>query len=116
MTHAHSFDRILPCAAAAPAVAAVDARAQEGSQRKFVCLAYSYIDNWNDWKAGQIDKDRYDRQRIQLTWKIQNKGDNHNYAPDFRKLDRAFTAIEASQPSPQDISETADYCRAFLRL
>lgn len=102
--------------ATAPALAAVDARTQEGPQRKFFCLAYSYIDTWNDWKAGRIDKESYDRQRIQLTWRIQNKGDNHNYAPDFRKLDRAITAIEASRPSPQDISETADSCRAFLRL
>lgn len=102
--------------AAAPALAGVDARTQEGSQRKSFCFAYSFMDNWNDWKSGQIDKEHYDRQRIQIIWKILDKGDNNNYALDERKLKRAFRAIEASQPSPADISETADYCHAFLRL
>lgn len=40
--------------ATAPALAAVDARTQEGPQRKFFCLAYSYIDTWNDWKAWRM--------------------------------------------------------------
>lgn len=102
--------------AATPALAAVDARTQEGSQRKSFCLAYSFIENWNDFKSGKINQEEFGRQRIRITWKILDKGDNHNYALDGRKLDRALAAIEASQPSPQDISETAAYCRGFLRL
>ena len=102
--------------AATPALAAVDARTQEGLRRKPFCLAYSYIDNWIDWKAGKINAEEYGRQKIRITWKMLDKGDNHNYAPDGRKVDRAFAAIETSQPSPQDIAETAAYCRGFLRL
>ena len=102
--------------AATPALAAVDARVQEGSQRKHFCFAYSFLDNWVEWKAGRIDREAYGRQRIRITWKILDRGDNHNYALDERKIDRAMAAIQASEPSLEDISETADYCHAFLRL
>lgn len=102
--------------AATPALAGVDARTQEGSQRKFFCVAYSLVGNWADWKAGKIDEKRYHHQKNQITWKIYDKSDNHNYAPDRRKVERAFEAIAASDPSSQDIADTAAYCRGFLHL
>ena len=102
--------------AATPALAAVDARTQEGLRRKPFRLAYSYIDSRIGWRAGKINAEEYGRRKIRITWKMLDKGDNHNYAPDGRKVDRAFAAIETSQPSPQDIAETAAYCRGFLRL
>ncbi len=78
---------MLVAGAVASRVSAADLEAMSRSQKRIYCVAYGLIDVRMRYLGGQVDKARFDWERKQLTWKIMNRGDNFNYAPDFRKLD-----------------------------
>jgi hypothetical protein len=115
------FEHVLSAAAvvllflAAPAAAA-DLAAMSKQDRRTYCVAYSLIDL--EWRHDNrmVDEATYSRDRRQLIWKIQNKGDNYNYAADFRRLDRAINEIIAENPPPPELSAQAADCRGYLRL
>ena len=107
---------MLMAVAVSSRVSAADLAAMSRSQKRIYCVAYGLIDVRMRYLGGEVDKARFDWERKQLTWKIMNRGDNFNYAPDFRKLDAAIDAIVAEAPSPAALSAQAAACRRYLRL
>lgn len=107
---------LLALAVAASPAAAVDLEALSRQDKRIHCVAYGLIDLQYRYDNGMIDEAAYQRQRMQLGWRIQDRGDNFNYAGDFRKLDAAIDRIIAERPSVAALSEQAAYCRSYLRL
>jgi hypothetical protein len=115
------FSRILSVSAAVvltvalPAVA-LDLERMSSHDKRIYCVAYTHIDLQMRYEAGAVDKAAYDHQRMQIGWKIQNRGDNYNYAGDFRKLDKAIQDIVAENPPMDAFAAQAAACRSYLRL
>jgi hypothetical protein len=115
------FERILSVPAAVALTVALPAAALElermsSHDKRIYCVAYAHIDLQMRYQAGTVDKAVYDHERMQIGWKIQNRGDNYNYAGDFRKLDKAVKEIVAEDPPMDAFVAQAAACRSYLRL
>ncbi len=115
------FKFILPVSAVIlltcpPGAGAVNLDRMSGQSKRIHCVAYGLIDVRMRRDSGQIDEAAFERERSQLIWKIQNRGDNFNYSSDFRKLNRAIETIVAEQPPIDEFKATAAACRTYLRL
>jgi hypothetical protein len=95
---------------------AADLEAMSSHGKRIYCVAYSLIDVRMRYDSGAIDKAAYDRERVQLAWKIQNRGDNFNYAGDFRRLDAAIDAIVKERPPMHQFAAQVRECHSYLRL
>lgn len=104
---------LLPLASAA---LAVDIGALSREDQRIHCVAYAFVDLEVRHDNGAVDQSAYDRERMQLARRIQNRGDNFNYAPDYRRLDRAVQQIVAENPPFAAVSAQAAACRKLLRL
>jgi hypothetical protein len=100
----------------APAAAAVDLDTMGPRQKRIYCVAYGLIDLQYRYDNGGVDRAAYDRERMQLGWRIQNRGDNQTYAQDFRRLQLAGDEIIAEQPSVEALSAQAEACGTSLRM
>ena len=100
---------------ASPALAVDIGSLSYGDQRIY-CVAYSFIDLQLRHDNGAVDQASYNREKVRLAQKIQNRGDNTNYAQDFRRLDQAVQQIVAEDPSVGAVSAQAASCRKLLRL
>jgi hypothetical protein len=108
---------VLACALVVPGMAeALDLATMSANNRRIACVAYGLIDLDMRRLNGRVDEPTYQYERNQLIWKIQNKGDNYNYARDFRRLNTYANEILASQPTPDTFAASVASCRALLRL
>jgi hypothetical protein len=99
----------------APA-SAIDLDALSVMDRRCACVAYGLIDLEMRRNARTIDKAVYDDGRNQLMWKIMNRGDNFNYAREFRRVEVYGSRIVDENPSPEAFAAQVATCRSFLRL
>ena len=111
------FRSALALAALCPgAAAAIDLDALSRYDRRLACVAYAFIDVNMRYEAGGIDKATFEAQRNAVIWKVQNRGDNFNYAPDMRRVDRFIDQIIAEDPPLPEFAGKVTACRALLRL
>jgi hypothetical protein len=95
---------------------ALDLESMSVNNRRIACVAYGLIDVQMRFDNGQLDEAVYQRERGQLIWRVQNKGDNYNYARDFRRLNAYANAIIEEQPPPDEFAAQVQACRVLLRL
>lgn len=95
---------------------AADLDGMSRAQQRIYCVANGLIEIGVRHDAGMMGDAEYDHTRNQLIWKIQNKGDNYNYASDFRRLNQAVKDIVAANPSMAEVSATARQCDSILHL
>ncbi len=110
-----AFATLLAVAMAGP-LAAVDIDEMGQAQKKSFCLAYVFLDLETQKANNIIDEEQYKRARIEIAHNVQNKGDNYNYAGDYRRLDAAIQTILEEEPTVGDVAENAAACRTYLRL
>ena len=98
------------------AAGSVDLANKSRLDRRIYCVAYVAVELEWQHQNGMVDEATYSHDRSQLIWKIQNRGDNYNYAGDFRKLDLAIQEIVAEDPTVGEVTAQAASCRSLLRL
>ena len=98
-----------------PAFAA-DLDSMSTAGRRIYCVAYTLIAVEAQHRSGAIDDAAYNRMRMRLGGAIQNTGDNYNYAPDFRRLDKAIQVILSEKPTAGEVAAQAQTCAPILRL
>lgn len=95
---------------------AIDLDALSTYDRRLACVAYSFLDVEMRYQAGAIDKTTYDNANNQIVFKVLNRGDNFNYAPDFAKVDRYANRIIDEEPGIPEFAGKLTVCRRLLRL
>lgn len=101
---------------AASAALAADLDGMSRNQRESYCVANGIIDVDVRHEAGELSDQDYNRIHNLLVWEIQDKGDNYNYASDFRRLNQNIRRIVEARPSMQEIADTARQCQPILRI
>lgn len=104
------------CAATGPAPSPTDPEAMSRSVRESYCVAWLLIDNAVALDAGEISQQESNEAASKITWELQDKGDNYDYAGDFRRMNAAVEAIIASRPDEGEARAAIGYCERYLRV
>lgn len=98
------------------AAVAADLEAMSRNQREIYCVANGWIDIGTRLDAGLMSDQEYNRIRNQLVGEIQDKGDNYNYASDFRRVEATIDEIIEARPDMREIASSAEQCRLTRTL
>jgi hypothetical protein len=91
--------------------AAVDLDSLRPEERRFHCFAYIELEAaYRQWE-GEITAQQFEQTLTRLAIWFQNRGDNYNYAPDYRRLHRTRDAILAEDPTVGEVLSNAAACR-----